>query len=178
MVLSAKDVWGLNEATPWKRRGFNPWVRKIPWRRKWQPTPVFLPGESLWTEKPGRLQSIGWQKVRHDWSDWACTHSLKHVEQSLENVRSPFAFGGCSVAQSCLILCDPVDCSTPGLLVLHSLPEFAQVHVHWISDAFQPSHPLSPSSPFAFNLSQHQGLLWWVSYSCQVAKVLEFQLWQ
>ena len=40
--------------------GFDPWVGKIPWRRKWQPTPVFLPGKSLWTEEPGRLQSMGW----------------------------------------------------------------------------------------------------------------------
>ena len=46
--------------------GFDPWVGKIPWRRKWQPTPVFLPGESPWTEEPGRLQSMGWQRLRHD----------------------------------------------------------------------------------------------------------------
>ena len=52
---------------------------------------------------------------------------------------------------------DPIDCSTPGFPVLHYLPEFAQIHVHWVSDAIQSSHPLSPSS-FAFNLSQHQGL--------------------
>ena len=49
-----------------KRRGFDPWVRKIPCRRARQPTPVFLPGESLWTEKPGRLQSMGLQRVGHD----------------------------------------------------------------------------------------------------------------
>ena len=55
-------------------------------------------------------------------------------------------------------LCDPMDCSTPGFLVLHHLPDFAQIHVHWISDAIQPSHPLSSPSPPAFNLSQHQGL--------------------
>ena len=57
------------------------------------------------------------------------------------------------VAQSCPILCNPMDCSTPGFPVLHYLPEFAQIHVHCISDAIQPSHPLSPSSPTAFNLS-------------------------
>ena len=45
---------------------FNPWVGKIPWGRAWQPTPVFLPGESPWTEVPGRLQSIGSQRVGHD----------------------------------------------------------------------------------------------------------------
>ena len=49
-----------------RRRGFNPWVGNIPWRRKWQPTPVFLPGESPWTDKPGRLQPVGSQSVRHD----------------------------------------------------------------------------------------------------------------
>ena len=49
-----------------------------------------------------------------------------------------------SVTKSCPILCDPMDCSTPGFLVLHRLPEFTQTHVHWISDAIQPSHPLSP----------------------------------
>ena len=59
----------------------------------------------------------------------------------------------CSVAQWCLTLCDPVDCSTPGLPVLHHLLELAQTHVHWISDAIQPSHPLLSPSPPAFNLS-------------------------
>ena len=48
------------------RPGFNPWVGKIPWRRTWQPTPVFLPGESPWAEKPGKLQSVGSQRVEHD----------------------------------------------------------------------------------------------------------------
>ena len=50
-----------------RRCRFNPWVRKIPWSRQWQPTLVFLPGESPWTEEPGRLQSVGSQRVRHDW---------------------------------------------------------------------------------------------------------------
>ena len=64
----------------------------------------------------------------------------------------------CSASQLCPILCDPMDCSAPGLPVLHHLPEFAQTHVHWVSDAIQPSQPLLPPSPLAFNLSQHQGL--------------------
>ena len=55
-------------------------------------------------------------------------------------------------------LCDPMDCSTPGSPVLHYLPEFVQTHAHRVSDAIQPSHPLSSPSPPAFNLSQHQGL--------------------
>ena len=82
----------------------------------------------------------------------------------------------CSVAQSCLTLCDPVDCSTPSFPVLHYLPEIAQSYVHQVRDAIQPSHPLSSPSPPAFNLSQHQGLFQWVGASYQVAKVLEFQL--
>ena len=64
----------------------------------------------------------------------------------------------CSVTQPFLILCNPTDCNTPGFPVLHYLSGFTQTHVHWISDAIQPSHPLSPSSPSAFSLCQHQGL--------------------
>ena len=56
-------------------------------------------------------------------------------------------------SQSCPTLCDPVDCSTPGFPVHHQLPKLAKTHVHWISDAIQPSHPLSSPSPPAFNLS-------------------------
>ena len=81
-----------------------------------------------------------------------------------------------SVAQSCPTLCDPINCSTPGLPVHHHLPEFTQTHVHRVNDAIQLSHPLSSPSPPALNLSQHQGLFQWVSCSHQVAKVLEFQL--
>ena len=82
----------------------------------------------------------------------------------------------CSVARSCPTLGNHVGCSMPGLPVLHYLLEFAQTHVHWITDAIQPSHPLSSPSPPALHLSQHQGLFQWVSSSYQVAKVLEFQL--
>ena len=73
--------------------------------------------------------------------------------------RSVFKICRCySVTQSCPTLCDPMDCSTPGFPVLHYLPEFAQTHVHGVSDAIQPSHPLSSPSPSALSLSQHQGL--------------------
>ena len=75
----------------------------------------------------------------------------------------------CSVAKSCLTLCDPMDCSKPGFPVLHYLLEFAQIHVHWVGDAIQPSHPLSSPYPPALNLSQHLGLFQWVSSSHQVA---------
>ena len=57
-----------------------------------------------------------------------------------------------SITQSCPILCNPMDCSTPGLPVHHQLPEFTQTHVHWVGDAIQPSHPLSSRSPPIFNL--------------------------
>ena len=73
-------------------------------------------------------------------------------------------------------LCNAVNCSMPGFPVLHYLPEFAQTHVHWVSDAIQPSLPLLSPSPPAFYLSQYQSLSQWVSSSHQVAKVLELQL--
>ena len=81
----------------------------------------------------------------------------------------------CLVAQSRPTLCNPVDCSTPGFPVLPHLLELTQTYVHWVSDVILPSHPLSPPSPPAFNLSQHQGLFQWVSSLRQVAKVLDLQ---
>ena len=81
-----------------------------------------------------------------------------------------------SVTQSCPTLCDPMNRSTPGLPVHHKLPELTQTHAHWVSDAIQPSHPLSSPSPPAPNPSQHQGLFQWVNSSHEVAKVWEFQL--
>ena len=68
-------------------------------------------------------------------------------------------------AQSCLTLCDPLNCSMPGLPVHHRLPEFTQTHVHRVNDAIQPSHPLSSPSPPAPNPSQHQSLFQWVNSS-------------
>ena len=81
-----------------------------------------------------------------------------------------------SVTQSCPTLCDPMNCSTPGLPVHHQFPEFTQTHVHRVSDAIQPSHPLFSPSPAALNTFQHQSLFQWVNFSHEVAKVLEFQL--
>ena len=100
--------------------------------------------------------------------------SFTTVQYSIQSLRFS------SVAQSCPILCSPMDGSTPGFPVHHQLPELTQMPVHRDSDAIQPSHPsspsLSPPSPPTFNISQHQGLFKWVSSSHQVAKVLEFQL--
>ena len=81
---------------------------------------------------------------------------MNNTITEIKNTLSSVQFG--SVAQSCLTLCDPMNCSTPGLPVHHQLPEFTQTHVHWVSDAIQPSHPLSSPSAPAPNLSQHQSL--------------------
>ena len=81
-----------------------------------------------------------------------------------------------SVTQSCPTLCNPMNRSMPGLSVHHQLPEFTETHIHRVSDAIQPSHPLSSPSPPALNPSQHQSLFQWVNSSHEVAKVLEFQL--
>ena len=79
----------------------------------------------------------------------------------------------CSVAKSYLTLCDRMDCSTPGFPVLHYLLEFAQAHVHWLSNAAQPSYPLLPAS-VALSLSQHQGLFQWVGSSNHMDKDWSF----
>ena len=111
---------------------------------------------------------------------WLCFVSPSEIcsvdYRILQDFWWPYTCCYCSVPKLCLTLCDPMDCSMPGFPVLHYLPEFAQTHVHWVSDAIQPSHPLLPPSPPPFNLSQHQGLFQWVSSLHQVAKVLELQL--
>ena len=82
----------------------------------------------------------------------------------------------CSVTKLCPTLCNPMDCSTPGPTVPHYLLEFAQVHVHWVSDAIQPSNPLLPSSPFALNLAQHQGPFKWVGSWIRWSKYQRFSV--
>ena len=81
-----------------------------------------------------------------------------------------------SVALSCLTLCNPMNCSTPGLPVHQQHPKFIQTNVHRVSDAIQPSHPLSAPSPPASNPAQHQSLFQWVNSSHEVTKVLELKL--
>ena len=99
---------------------------------------------------------------------------LANLPDQCTGLRETFYLLCCSVAKLCLTLWDPMNCSTPGFPVLHYFLELAQTHFHWVSDAIQPSHPLSP--PSAFNLSQHQSLFQWVGSSHQVAKVLELEL--
>ena len=98
----------------------------------------------LWTEEPCRLQSTGSQRVRHN----------RATSLSLNCYSVQFS----SVAQSCPTLCNPMNCSMPDLPVHHQRPEFTQTHLHRVSDAIQPSHPLSSPSPPAPNSSQHQNL--------------------
>ena len=102
-------------------------------------------------------------------------HSRTRCDPDKHLVRSPCCCC-CSVARLRPTLCDPMDCSTPGSPVLHHLLELAQTHVHWVSDAIQPSGPLLSPFPPAINLSQHLGLFQWIGSSRQVAKVLELQL--
>ena len=80
-----------------------------------------------------------------------------------------------SVIQSCPTLWDPMNCSTPGFPVHHQLPEFTQIHVHWVGDAIQSSHPLSSPFPPAFNLSQHQSFQM-SQFSASGGQSVEFQL--
>ena len=109
---------------------------------------------------------------------WASTgvELTNKISHQLSIKIQPLSVQFRSVAQLCPTLWDPMNCSTPGLPVHHQLPESIQTDVHWVSDAIQPSHPLSSSSPPALNLSQYQGLFKWVNSEHQVAKVLEFQL--
>ena len=124
--------------------------------------PVVMYGCESWTVKKAECRRIDafelwcWRRLlRVPWT-------ARRSNQSILKETSP----GCSleseseseVAQSCPTLCDPMDCSTPGFPVLHQLPELSQTHVHQVGDAIQPSHPLSSTSPPAFNLSQHQDL--------------------
>ena len=128
---------------------------------------VIQPSHSLVIPFPSCLQSFSASRS----FQWL---SFTHIYILFLNIL--FHYGFSSVTQSCPTLCNPMDCSPPGLPVHRQLPEFTQTHVHWVSDAIQPSHPLSSPSPPALNLSQHQGLFKWVSSSHQVAKLLELQL--
>ena len=120
------------------------------------------PACSSWSSHRRATQSAPWPSEDLETPARGATHDLSCWVQ--------FS----SVTQSCPTLCDPMDCSTPGFLVLHC--QFVQTQVRWVNEAIQPSHPLLPTSPPALYLSQHLGLYQWISSSHQVAKVLEFQL--
>ena len=130
-------------------------------RLHWDCSCLSMTGMKASAQRPGSIIAQWWLSDVIGW--------LKIWDSHLGDTFS-------SVAQSCLTLCNPMDSSMPGLPVHHQLPELTQTHIHWVSDAIQPSHPMSSPSPPAFNLSQHQGLFQWVGSLHQVAKVLEFQL--
>ena len=85
-----------------------------------------------------------------------------------------YKFQFSSAAQLCMILCNPMDCSTPGLPVHHEPLELAQTQIHWVGDSIEPSYLLLSLSPPAFNLSQHRGLFQWVSLPIRWPKYLRF----
>ena len=133
----------------------------------------------LWTLKAATNFFLQWTFIQNNPPNFL----LSSMKECSLHLLSRLAYGShslfvqfSSVTQSCQTLCDPMDCSTPGFPVHHQLLEPTQTHVHRVSDAIQPSHPLLSPSPPAFNLSHHQGLFKWVSSSHQMAKVLEFQL--
>ena len=99
----------------------------------------FFTTSSTWEARDRRITAL-------NCCDGFC-HTAMHIRHQIR-----------SVAQSCPILCDPMNLSTPGLPVHHQLPEFTQTHVQRVSDAIQPSHPLPSPSPLAPNPSQHQSL--------------------
>ena len=150
----------------------------------WTPSPSRLPPIVKFLNilcaripcRPGHMSLRGCNHLGNLQGLQAAQRTTKpaHVNSLCFSCEAFFNFS--SVSQSCPTLCDPMNCSTPGLPVHHQLPELTQTHVHPVGDAIQPSHPLSSHSPPAFNLSQHQGLFQTVSSSHQVAKVLEFQL--
>ena len=111
-----------------------------------------------------------WIQNEPAWMLWS--HSCEFLYSEMDSSGVQFS----SVAQSCLTLCHPMDCSMPGFPVHHQLPELALTHVHQVCDAIQSCHPLLSPSPPAFNLSQYQGLSQWISSLHQVGKILELQL--
>ena len=142
------------------------------WGRKWQPTPVFLPGEPqgrgslvgcrLWGRTESDMTEATQQQQQQRCDTWiqACSAAVRpHIGQhQTQRFLYQLPYHCCSVTHSCPALCNPMDDSTPGFPILHHLLELAQTYIHWISEAVQPSHPLSSPSPPAFNLFQHQGL--------------------
>ena len=130
---------------------------------------VLSSGRSRFITRVGNLSRVSILCINVNWD----IHFVAFI-RSTRSCYCGYSFG-CSDAKSCPTPCDPMDFSIPGFPVLHNLPEFAQTHVPWVSDAIQSSY-LFPSSLPAFNLSQHQGLFQRVSSSHQAAKVLELQL--
>ena len=124
--------------------GLIPGLWRSPGGRHTQPTHTWrIP----WTKEPGRLQSIASQRVGQDWSNFACP--LWIITTYIYTTTKRTSWCCYPVTKWWLTLCNPMECSTPGYHILHYLPEFPQTHVHWVSDAIQPFHPLLPPSPLS-----------------------------
>ena len=177
---------------------FNPWLGKTPFKRKCQLIPVFSLGQWDTPMDRGAWRPT-FHKVAKSWTrlnyitltilTQKYTHTHTHTHTLLawhepNNQSEAFqvtlrSYQTRSVAQSCPTLCDPMNCSTPALPVHHQLPEFTQTHVHWVSDAIQPSHPLSSPSPLAPNPFQHESfpmsqLFAWGGQSTAVSALASF----
>ena len=156
----------------WKRR-----VKTVGLKLNIQKTKIMASGPIIsWQIDGETVETVSdfiWGGSKNT-ADGDCSHEIKRCLLLGRKVMTKPQFS--SVAQSCPILCNPMNCSMPGLPVHHQLPAFTQTHVHRVGDAIQPSHPLSSPSPPAPNPSQHQSLFQWVNSSHEVAKVLEFQL--
>ena len=175
-----RDTSGKESAWQWRDVGLIPGLGRPPGAGNGNPIQYSCLENSMDRGAWQATQSTGPRRVGHD---WATKHTDKNPEEfrELNNLpevtsRTKICNEFSSVTQSCPTLCDPMNHSTPGLPVHHQLPEFTQTHVHQVSDAIQPSHPLPSPSPPAPNPSQHQSLFQWVNSSHEVAKILEFQL--
>ena len=174
----------------YKTRRFDPWVGKIPWRRSWQSSPVFLPGNPMdrgarWpiVYRIAKSQTLlKWLSMHQKLKIWWCLSSQSLSQETYLSMICSMRLGmGLSdqirsVAQSCPTLCDPWITACQASLSITKYWSSLRLTSIESSDAIQPSHPPSSPSPHAPNPSQHQSLFQWVNSSHEVAKVLEFQL--
>ena len=164
--LSERTHWSWNlksETMPARQTVFLAYV--MPWEGSWGASWRSCKETRWFSSKQGRGENGGdkTEAGNPESGPQKCWYGFGSVQYS-------------SVAQSCPTLCDPMNCSMPGLPVNHQFLEFTQTHIYWVGDAIYPSHPLSSPSPPAPNPSQHQSLFQWVNSLHEVAKVLEFQL--
>ena len=165
------------------------WHHSLPMQAGRQPRPwntcrvgftVKIPPSGRVSASRARLRSQAWSKAWPQSGGIPVSlrdHLVQDVPEERDSTLQWFVVSLLTTLESsCLTLWDPMNCSTPGFALLQCLPEFAQTHVHWVSDVIQLSYPLLSTSPCAFSLSQHHGLSKWVRSSHHLAKVLEFQL--
>ena len=156
----SRNTWGNRQIGPWNTEWSRAKANRVLPKEHTGHSKHPLPTTQ---EKTLHMDNTRWSTSKSHW-----LYSLQPKMEKLYQIRS--------VSQPCPTLCDPMNRSTPGLPVHHQLPEFTQTHIHRVSDAIHPSHPLSSPFPPAPNPSQHQSLFQWVNSLHEVAKVLEFQL--